>query len=136
MTEVLPELAPRREQRPLQREAAASPAAAFPTYSAFELAHGLTLGPWSTKAADFVSSGTCHRSEIAFMLTDDASVERRFDEWTSMCVTIEQAPFTAVFGRTFVALDPDGHRLRCVHARSLKGGDDRHVQCGLPYQLC
>ncbi|OCP11141.1 MULTISPECIES: VOC family protein [unclassified Ensifer] len=88
------------------------PAAAFPTYAAFELENGLTFSLWSTGARDFVSSGTGHRSEIAFMVKDDAEVERLYAAWRERGLTIEQELKTAVFGRTFVALDPDGHRLR------------------------
>lgn len=41
-----------------------------------------------------------------------ATVDHLHARWSAAGITIEQAPFTAVFGRTFVALDPDGHRLR------------------------
>ena len=88
------------------------PAAAFPSYVAFELENGLTFSLWSTAARDFVSSGTGHRSEIAFMVKDDAEVERLYAAWRERGLTIEQELKTAVFGRTFVAFDPDGHRLR------------------------
>lgn len=46
------------------------------------------------------------------MVKDDAEVERLHAEWRKAGVPIEQELATAVFGRTFVALDPDGHRLR------------------------
>ncbi len=89
-----------------------APAASFPTYVAFAFSNGLNLGLWSTKAANFVSSGTDHRFELAFMVDDDAAVDRLYDKWRDAGVVIEQEPADAVFGRTFVALDPDGHRLR------------------------
>ncbi|HEV7318096.1 MAG TPA: VOC family protein [Ensifer sp.] len=88
------------------------PVAAFPSYVAFELENGLTFSLWSTQAKDFVSSGTGHRSEIAFLVKDDKEVERLYAEWQGRGIRIEQELKTAVFGRTFVALDPDGHRLR------------------------
>jgi len=46
------------------------------------------------------------------MVKDDAEVERLYAAWRERGLTIEQELKTAVFGRTFVALDPDGHRLR------------------------
>ncbi|WP_321870555.1 VOC family protein [Burkholderia ubonensis] len=52
------------------------------------------------------------RAELAFMVDGDAEVDRLYEAWKALGVRIEQAPMTAVFGRTFVALDPDGHRLR------------------------
>lgn len=88
------------------------PVAAFPNYVAYALENGLTFSLWSTHAANFVSSGTGHRMEVAFMVKDDAEVERLHAEWRKAGVPIEQELATAVFGRTFVALDPDGHRLR------------------------
>lgn len=88
------------------------PVAAFPTYAAFTFDNGLHLGLWSTRARDFVSGGAGHRSELAFMVDDDHEVRRLYGAWKALGVTFEQAPMTAVFGLTFVALDPDGHRLR------------------------
>ncbi|WP_457587070.1 VOC family protein [Ensifer canadensis] len=91
------------------------PVAAFPSYVAYTLENGLTFSLWSTGAANFVSSGSGHRMEIAFMVKDHAEVERLYAEWREAEIPIEQELMTAVFGRTFVALDPDGHRLRvCV----------------------
>jgi hypothetical protein len=46
------------------------------------------------------------------MVDDAAAVDRLYDAWHAAGVSIELAPFNAVFGRTFVALDPDGHRMR------------------------
>lgn len=88
------------------------PVAAFPNYIAYALENGLNFSLWSTHAANFVSSGSGHRMELAFMVKDDGEVERLYMEWRNAGVSIEQDLMTAVFGRTFVALDPDGHRLR------------------------
>jgi predicted enzyme related to lactoylglutathione lyase len=89
-----------------------SPVAVHPTYAGFAFDNGLNLGLWSTKAKNFMSSGSGHRSEIAFMVPDDGEVRRLYAQWNSASVTIEQPLHEAVFGLTFVALDPDGHRIR------------------------
>lgn len=89
-----------------------APEAVFTTYAAFTFGNGLGIGLWSTSARDFVSGGSGHRSELAFMVAGDAEVDRLHEAWTALGVEIEQSPMDAVFGRTFVALDPDGHRLR------------------------
>lgn len=89
-----------------------SPAAVYPTYAAFAFDGGFYLGLWSTKARNFVSSGSGHRSEIAFMVSGDEEVRRLYEQWGAAFVTIEQPLHEAVFGLTFVALDPDGHRIR------------------------
>lgn len=42
-------------------------------------------------------------------------VDELYQRWMTFGVQIEQEPKQAVFGKTFVALDPDGHRLRvCI----------------------
>ncbi len=89
-----------------------APAARFPTYAALSFPNGLTVGLWSTQAKNFVSGGAGHRSEIAFMVADESDVRRMHDRWVEDGVTIEQPLHEAVFGWTFVAIDPDGHRLR------------------------
>lgn len=88
------------------------PTATFPTYAAFTFEGGMTVGLWSTSARDFVSAGTGHRSELSFMVADTEEVMQLYERWRQAGVTIEQAPHEAVFGLTFVAFDPDGHRIR------------------------
>ncbi|WJR75353.1 VOC family protein [Bradyrhizobium sp. NP1] len=88
------------------------PLGVFPTYVAFDFDGRLMLGLWSMQAKNFVSGGSGHRSELAFMVESEADVHRLHDEWRAAGVAIEQEPMNAVFGLTFVALDPDGHRLR------------------------
>ncbi|MFC7469721.1 VOC family protein [Actinomadura keratinilytica] len=41
-----------------------------------------------------------------------ASVDARYEEWKAKGVTIVEEPQDAVFGRTFVAADPDGNLIR------------------------
>lgn len=91
------------------------PVAAFPTYVAFQFENGFSFSLWSTQAKDFVSDGQGNRSELAFMVSDEAQVRRLHDKWISQGIKIEQELKKAVFGLTFVALDPDGHRIRvCI----------------------
>lgn len=91
------------------------PSVVYPTYAAFEFDNGLNFALWSTQAADFVSGGAGHRAEIAFMVPKPDTVQTLYDRWQAADVTIEQPIHEAVFGLTFVALDPDGHRIRvCI----------------------
>ncbi len=91
------------------------PVAAFPTYVAFSFSSGLTFSLWSTQAKNFVSCGSGNRSELAFMVSDEDEVRRLCDLWKKNGISIEQDLHKAVFGLTFVALDPDGHRIRvCI----------------------
>ena len=88
------------------------PVAAFPTYVAFSFENGFNFALWSTIAKDFVSSGSGNLAEMVFMVTDETEVRRIRKLWGDLGVTIEQELFDAVFGLNFVALDPDGHRIR------------------------
>ena len=94
---------------------AQKPVASFPTYVAFSFSNGFTFSLWSMEAKNFVSSGTGNRSELAFMVSNENEVRSLHDSWKKMGVVIEQELHQAVFGLTFVALDPDGHRIRvCI----------------------
>lgn len=88
------------------------PVAAFPSYVAFTFSNGFTFSLWSETAKNFVSSGTGHRSELAFMVPNDLEVRALRESWGKLGITIEQDLHQAVFGLTFVALDLDGHRIR------------------------
>lgn len=91
---------------------AQTPSVVLPTYAAFEFENGLALALWSVRAKDFVSGGLGHRSEIALMVSEPETVRALYERWQADAVTIEQPLHEAVFGLTFVALDPDGHRIR------------------------
>lgn len=88
------------------------PPVGFPTYQAFEFDNGLILGLWSTSAKNFVSGGDGHRSELAFQVENAEIVKDLYAQWRENGVEIEQELDEAVFGLTFVALDPDGHWIR------------------------
>lgn len=88
------------------------PVASFPSYVAFTFDNGFTFSLWSTQAANFISGGSGHRSELSFMVDDETSVRKLREEWGECGIVIEQDLHEAVFGLTFVALDPDGHRIR------------------------
>lgn len=91
------------------------PVAAFPTYVAFSFENGLTFSLWSIHAKNFVSGGTGHRSELSFLVDNEEVVREIRNQWEERNVPIEQDLHEAAFGLTFVALDPDGHRIRvCI----------------------
>ena len=83
-----------------------------PNYVSFSFENGLYFSLWSTQAKNFVSGGTGHRSELAYLVPDEASVRELRKQWVELGVIIEEDLFEAIFGLTFVALDPDGHRIR------------------------
>jgi predicted enzyme related to lactoylglutathione lyase len=52
-------------------------------------------------------------SEIGIMVSSNEDVERLFDEFRNIAeIVIVRKPYDEVFGRTFLAKDPDGHIIR------------------------
>jgi predicted enzyme related to lactoylglutathione lyase len=49
---------------------------------------------------------------VAFTVGTPAEVDAAYAQWRAKGLPILQAPTDMDFGRTFVALDPDRHRLR------------------------
>jgi len=91
---------------------AQEPSVTYQTFSSFELPGGFTLGLWAehTVAPEPTASG--HRLELAFMVEDEGAVRAHYEKWKAEGLQIAQELTEMDFGPTFVALDPDGHRLR------------------------
>ena len=87
------------------------PLEASPNFAMFEMNANTMLGLWSR--GDVAPAATAAGGgEIAFTLPDAAAVDAAHREWRRNGLEIAQAPTDLDFGRTFVALDPDRHRLR------------------------
>ncbi len=50
--------------------------------------------------------------EVCFPASDAAAVRATHADWSRRGLAVAQQPTDMSFGHTFVALDPDGHRLR------------------------
>jgi predicted enzyme related to lactoylglutathione lyase len=59
-----------------------------------------------------VPTATGGGSEIGIAIESPAAVGATHADWNARGLTILQGPTEMDFGRTFVALDPDDHRLR------------------------
>lgn len=88
------------------------PVEASPTFAMFAMESGVMLGLWSRHTVKPAAQGTGGGAEIAFTVADADAVRATHADWKNRGLTIAQAPTTMDFGDTFVALDPDGHRLR------------------------
>lgn len=88
------------------------PVQASPIFALFTLDSGLRLGLWARHAVEpaATSAGAC--AEIAMAVDHPSKVDAIHADWKARGLPIQQAPTDMDFGRTFVALDPDGHRLR------------------------
>lgn len=86
-----------------------APIESSPTFVMFALKNGVMLGLWSEYTAEPRVQASAGASEICFAADD---VDAIFEQWGKKQVTIAQKPTDMDFGRTFVALDLDGHRIR------------------------
>lgn len=89
-----------------------TPVEASPTFVMFSLSSGVMLGLWLrdnvAPAADAAAGG----AELAIAVADADAVRATHADWSRRKLPIAQLPTAMDFGFTFVALDPDGHRLR------------------------
>jgi catechol 2,3-dioxygenase-like lactoylglutathione lyase family enzyme len=84
-----------------------------PTFAMLPLDAEVMLGLWSRHTVEPVATAP-GGGEIAFTVADKEAVERTHADWKGRGLPIVQAPTAMDFGHTFVALDPDGHRLRVL----------------------
>ena len=82
-----------------------------PTFALFILGNGVKLGLWSRSDVDPRVDTPAGAMEMSFACDD---VDEIYEKWMDLGVPIAQTPVDMDFGRTFLALDPDGHRVR-VH---------------------
>ncbi|MGY3452654.1 VOC family protein [Bradyrhizobium sp. USDA 4353] len=83
-----------------------------PTFAMLPLREGVMLGLWSRHTVEPAAAGGPGSGEVAFAVGDVAEVEGLHGDWKARGLRILQEPTRMDFGTTFVALDPDGHRLR------------------------
>ncbi len=88
------------------------PLESSPTFVMFELAPGLRLGLWARSGVEPAPRGAGDAGELAMAVGSAKEVETLHADWKDKGALILQAPETMDFGLTFLAADPDGHRLR------------------------
>jgi catechol 2,3-dioxygenase-like lactoylglutathione lyase family enzyme len=85
-----------------------------PTFAMLPLREGVMLGLWSRQTVEPKPDSLCGASEVAFTVSSPDEVIATHVDWSARGIKIAQAPVQMDFGRTFTALDPDGHRLRVL----------------------
>lgn len=85
---------------------------ALPTFALFRLESGVMLGLWSRHTVEPAPAAAGGGAELAFALGSDAEVDALHARWRGRGLAVAQPPTRLDFGYAFVALDPDGHRLR------------------------
>ena len=88
------------------------PIDALPTLAVFALRSGSMLGLWAKSGVLPAVTANSGSSELAIALKSESEFEHTYQAWQNRGVDIAQLPTMMDFGLTFVALDPDGHRLR------------------------
>lgn len=82
------------------------------TFALFALDHGLMFGCWKRSGVAPQAGEQVGGSEIAIAVDSIDEVSKLHQQWQAHKVSIIQAPCDMDFGHTFVAVDPDGHRIR------------------------
>jgi catechol 2,3-dioxygenase-like lactoylglutathione lyase family enzyme len=83
-----------------------------PTFAMLPLNEGVRLGLWLRGDVAPAATAAPGGHEIAFTVADADAVRAIHSAWRERGLQIAQEPTAMDFGHTFVALDPDGHRLR------------------------
>lgn len=91
-----------------------NPAELYPTFALFKLKNDVSLGLWATSTAQPPVTARPGASEIAF---GEENIDALYEKLLALKIPMAQAPTDMNFGRTFIALDPDGHRIRFYYAR-------------------
>ncbi|MHB8387797.1 VOC family protein [Metallibacterium sp.] len=95
-----------------------APVQASPNFALLALQSGVKLGLRSRREVEPAATVTGGGTELAFAVDSDATVTSMHAEWARRGLPILQAPVRMDFGYTFVASDPDGHRLRVFAPRA------------------
>lgn len=88
------------------------PVSASPGFAVFVMPSGNKLGLWLSSDVKPQPEASRGGSEIGIAVDSDDEVDATASTWHQSGTVIAQEPETLPFGRTFTALDPDGHRVR------------------------
>jgi catechol 2,3-dioxygenase-like lactoylglutathione lyase family enzyme len=87
-----------------------------PRFIAFKLPGGVQFAVWSGSDLDgdtlSPTSSTPRTSELCLCLGTTTEINERFLDWRDRGVHIVAEPYDDIFGRTFIAADPDGNLIR------------------------
>jgi predicted enzyme related to lactoylglutathione lyase len=87
------------------------PAESAPAFSMFALSPDVMLALWNqNEVTPEPTTGSAF--ELALPVATSAEVDDTCAKWTARGVTIVESPVDQPYGRAFLAVDPDGHRLR------------------------
>ncbi len=88
------------------------PIESSPGFALFSLDSGMMLGLWARDHVLPSATGQAGAGEIAMTVDSKEEVDNMYQAWMDKSIPMAQTPVDLDFGYTFVALDPDGHRIR------------------------
>ena len=88
------------------------PVESSPAFALFALDSGVMLGLWRHDTVEPKASFSGGGAELCITVASAEAVRATHEAWRKRDLPIAQAPTKMDFGTTFVALDPDAHRLR------------------------
>ena len=89
------------------------PVETYPGFSVFSLSDGMTLGLQAADQIEPAAEPYIGGGELSLSNVESADVvDRLYARWKALGISMVLEPTTLEFGYTFVAADPDGHRLR------------------------
>lgn len=91
------------------------PVESSPTFVMFLLKSGMRLGLWSKHSVEPRATALGGGGELSLQVQNDPMIDELYTLWQQQGIQIAQPPTMMDFGYTFVALDPDHHRLRIFH---------------------
>lgn len=90
----------------------AEPVEQYSEFSVFALSDDMILGLQAKSGIDPAPQPHTGGTEICMSDVSNREVDEIFRKWSELGVEIIMKPAMLDFGYTFVATDPDGHRLR------------------------
>ena len=88
------------------------PVETFEGFAVFALTEDVTLGLQARGGIDPAAVGTPGSVELSMSQATREDVDRLHRSWSGFGFPMALEPTELAFGYTFVATDPDGHRLR------------------------
>lgn len=85
-------------------------------FAMFAFDSGLLLGLWSKHEVKPLTQLAGGGSELAIRVESEVALNAIYENWKARDITIAQDITQMDFGLTFVAHDPDHHRLRVYYA--------------------
>ena len=88
------------------------PIETYPGFSVFALSDDVTLGLQAADEIEPAAEPYVGGTELSLSNVERADIDRLHERWKTLGIPMVLEPTVLEFGYTFVATDPDGHRLR------------------------